>query len=728
MTLNHSFSADVPGGQRELLKRRLWPFALSLLLFVLFHVAGSFLILTANRTSMESTGMYTAEEILFNMQEELSLLTGLRSLSPFITCILAVVLAVQGYAWLDSRQELDFYESQPFSRRSHFFSIFFNNVLIYVFSYLVTMLLAHLVALGLGVHTPMSGAVFAESLLEAVRSLILFLGIHAVTLLAVMLTGNIIISLLAASVLFLYEFFFRLMLEGFREEFYLTYVSRDAMEFMPVLSPLRWYLEGTGAAASFMDHAGYLEKPFVQEGTAGEFISLCLPFDMRNLLLAAGITALAYYCYHIRKSECAGSAVIFRPVRGIVRVAIAVLCALFTGSILYNINSTVKSYGTAAAFIGIVITAVIMACVMQIIYEYNFKALFRHPWEIALAVLLGLLIFGIFRFDMTGYDRRLPAASSVESCAVFPDDWFSQYADENGDNINQDNYVREHMILTDTEAVFKAAEAGIARLPESGKDYSADSWVRILFRMKNGKNVFRNFPVPADRPELMDAVVGGSEYREGIYPLYRDDYVRSHRKNLSFRYETGWTALETDEDLYDGFCEAYAADLERYSYSLAHREFSVGVFHVILNYRSGWQRIDECYEIYPSYASTIAFLQEHGMWADAVPPAEAFLEAVLYDSGEYGNENGNFYDGETVYPDPEQIREILKASVPEEARNLWHTADQLDERYRVSLRISRDFRDEFNASHENAVTTADDISFLNLRFLADRVPAFLERQ
>ena len=111
-----------------------------------------------------------------------------------------------------NRQELDFYESQPVSRRSHFFSVWVNNLLIYLISYLSTMLLAHLVAAGLGARTEMSGTVFAESMVQALRSLLLFMGLQAVTMLAVMLTGNIVISLLAAAVLMLYEFFFRLLI------------------------------------------------------------------------------------------------------------------------------------------------------------------------------------------------------------------------------------------------------------------------------------------------------------------------------------------------------------------------------------------------------------------------------------------------------------------------------------------------------------------------------------
>ncbi len=726
MTSRNSSSASFISGQRELLSRRMWPFALSLLLFSLQHVAGTFLVLSSSRTTMEESGLYTAQEIARELQASTSLLLGLRSLSSFITLVLAVVLAVQGYAWLMNRQELDFYESQPVSRRSHFFSVWVNNLLIYLISYLSTMLLAHLVAAGLGARTEMSGTVFAESMVQALRSLLLFMGLQAVTMLAVMLTGNIVISLLAAAVLMLYEFFFRLLVEGLREEFYRTFVTPDILEFMPVFSPLRWYLEGTGKAADLMQEAGYLGDAFSEPGILGRAISLILPCEAANLLLTAGLMAAVYFCYHIRKSESAGSAVIFRPVRGIVRIAIAVLLALFTGSVLYNINSQVKSYGTAAAIIGIIIMAVIMACIMQIIYEFNFKALFRHPWEIALAAILGVLIFCLFRFDLTGYDRRVPSPSSVESCSLSISDWFNQYYDEKGQNLNPEEYIREHMVLTDTESVIALAEAGIEELQLDPDGRNPDPWMQIQFRMKNGKMVQRTFPVPAGSPEILDRVLSSEEYLRGQYPLCGEDYFAGHKKSLTYLYDTGWVQMESSEDLYDEFRDAYRKDLARYSYSLAHEEFSIGTFTLEQRNQTGYVRASQNYEIYPSYEATISFLKTHDLWAEPTPPEGAVSLITLWDNEAWEKAEGNPPESDIRISDPDRIQAILEASVPGPVRSAWHTADQYDRRYDVTVHISQDYLESFRKEHPSVRTFTEDGGETARRFLAGKVPAFLD--
>ena len=725
MTSRNSSSASFISGQRELLRRRMWPFALCLLLFALQHVAGTFLVLSSTRTTMENSGLYSAAEIARELQAGASLLLGLRSLSSVITVVLAIVLAIQGYSWLMSRQELDFYESQPVSRRSHFFSVWANNLLIYLLSYLSTMLLAHLVAAGLGARTEMSGVVFAESMVQVLRSLLLFLGIQAVAMLAVMLTGNIIISLLAAAVLLLYEFFFRLLIEGLREEFYRTFVTRDILEFMPVLSPLRWYLEGTGKAAEYMQSAGYLGESFSEPGILGRAVSLILPCEAANLLLTAGLMAAVYFCYHIRKSESAGSAVIFRPVRGVVRIAIAVLLALFTGSVLYNINSEVKSYGTAAAIIGIVIMAVIMACVMQIIYEFNFRALFRHPWEIALAAGLGILIFCVFRFDLTGYDRSLPSPSSVESCSVSVSDRFNQYYDEEGQNLSAEEYFRDHMILTDTAAVFALAEAGIDELQKDPDGRNPDPWMQILFRQKNGKMVRRTFPVPAGSPEVLDRVLSSEEYLRGQYPLYGEDYLAGHKKSLTFLYDAGWVQMENSEDLYDEFRDAYIKDLARYSYTLAHEEYSIGTITLEYRNQQGYVRANQSYEVYPSYEATIGFLKAHELWAEPTPPAEAVSLISLWDNDAWAKADGEASDADIRITEPAEIQAILDASVPGPVRSVWHTEDQYDRRYDVTVHISPDYLNSFRKDHPSVRTSFEGGETIR-RLLAGQVPAFLK--
>ena len=101
MTSRNSSSASFISGQRELLRRRMWPFALCLLLFALQHVAGTFLVLSSTRTTMENSGLYSAAEIARELQAGASLLLGLRSLSSVITVVLAIVLAIQGqFPWL----------------------------------------------------------------------------------------------------------------------------------------------------------------------------------------------------------------------------------------------------------------------------------------------------------------------------------------------------------------------------------------------------------------------------------------------------------------------------------------------------------------------------------------------------------------------------------------------------------------------------------------------------
>jgi ABC-type transport system involved in multi-copper enzyme maturation permease subunit len=139
------------------------------------------------------------------------------SLFSLLVFFLAILLAVQGFSWMDSRRKLDLYMSVPVSARKRFTVIYLNGGLIFAACYLVMLVLTLVMGAVMGA---VSGKVLLYALIMYIGNLLFFMVCYNVALVAVMLTGNVLVSLLAAAVLFFYEYVVRWLLDGMRSSFF----------------------------------------------------------------------------------------------------------------------------------------------------------------------------------------------------------------------------------------------------------------------------------------------------------------------------------------------------------------------------------------------------------------------------------------------------------------------------------------------------------------------------
>ena len=63
-----------------------------------------------------------------------------KKLKIALVCALAVLLAVQGFSWMDSKRKLDLYLSVPVSSRKRFAVIYLNGAAIFAVCYLAMLL------------------------------------------------------------------------------------------------------------------------------------------------------------------------------------------------------------------------------------------------------------------------------------------------------------------------------------------------------------------------------------------------------------------------------------------------------------------------------------------------------------------------------------------------------------------------------------------------------------
>jgi ABC-2 type transport system permease protein len=696
-------AARVWNSQTVILKRRIWPALLSVIFWLFYFVAGTIAAVTRIRDYAQMYA-YTDKQFYSELYASVSKVIGLRMPAYYFTVALAVLLAVQGYSYLDSRQKIDFYESQPVSRKERFRGIYLNSILLFTVPYLISMLLGILVGTGMGAMQPV---IVAETFVEFLRMLVLFLGAYSISVLAVMLTGNVIVACLGAAVLLVYEWAFSYEIVRYSGRYFHTFYS-NGRNAGPLLSPVFNYtyvlsLQYASDIPDNVDMYGAMTPKMLQA-----LMKICLPKDLITLAVFAAVTFLAYRCYCLRKNESAGQAVVFPAVRVIIKIALAVLGALVVGDILASIfNESRSTAATAILVLGMIFGAAAVCCVVEILYNFNFRSAFRGAWQIVIAVAASLLIFVTFRNDLTGYDRYIPKASDVSSCALFTYDYTTDYYGNSGTMIGDSaEFYRRYMKLTnvtDVEAVARLAQAFTvdqynSSLSASGTSSgsSTDSYqAAVLYRMKDGRCIYRAFQIPADIDAAkMDAVTDTEEYRKGFFMIYHDEGLLENmkQKTLQLTYSAGYSSRNASGSTYADFKAAYEKDIQNYSYSMASTSSLIGTLTLSgENAASDGASSQVMYPVYPGYANTIAYLKKADLWVEPQLSSDDVQSITVVNShSEVYADNANYQGDPSVavdYTDSGSINAILKASYSTSLSGDWKSATASDPNYSIQITL-----------------------------------------
>lgn len=647
MTSKKSFFPEV----REMLHRRHWPLALCLLTLGMYFGLGVFFSVSAVQNQYADVPLEGSMLLKSKLAAATEILGG-GSPVAFFVCILAVVLAMQGFAWLHNRREIDFFESQPVSRSQRFMAVYISSAVIFILSYAIALLIGLLAAFGM---QSLSMELLLEALYTFLRCFILYLGMFSIAALAMMLTGNVIIALLANGFLLAYEFFMRFLLTGYSAALFPLVASEDTFSY-PKFSPICWYVAG-------MDkYPGTTVGTY--EGTLSliqlkKWIAAAASADIKAFLLAVVVTALAFCAYRIRKNESAGTAVVFRPVRIVVKIMTAVLISLAAALLTIEILGGTRTRTFAAAILIMALAVVVTSGIMEIIYTYNFKAAFRHIPEMAAGILISLGIFGFYAMDPAGINRYVPKLSKLQSVAVYPRyNLVNDLMDADGlSSQKETDWFADRMQLPNPEAALELARSGMQYTMDHNlvrsDVYDVNGYnMQIVYTLKNGKRISRVFSLPGDvNASLMDEIVGSREYQDAMYQLSENEMSfhpgDAWTVNLSYQSNTSdyKDVIISREDL-TRLRETYLKDLEMYNFSFAHAHYTDG--RICLEYKDPEYKEETDFDlqhhmnlyldVYPEYVNTIAMLKELGVYSKNTPELSDIAYAQLISYSKEGDQ------------------------------------------------------------------------------------------
>lgn len=219
MTSKNSFWVSL----KENNKRRIWLWILSAFTYLVVLPTVTAMFISSYKTNNsylieqygESAGMERIRQETMN--QLLKIFNGDNLLLLVIISGVAIVSGIQGFSYLYHKNKIDFYQAAPVKQSRRFLTIWLNGVLVYLIPGFAGTVLCLLVMAG---NQMLTAEILQQTGITFFLLLFVYLGCYHMTILAVMLTGNVLITCLGTGVFFLYEWMVRSVLSGYKLLFF----------------------------------------------------------------------------------------------------------------------------------------------------------------------------------------------------------------------------------------------------------------------------------------------------------------------------------------------------------------------------------------------------------------------------------------------------------------------------------------------------------------------------
>ena len=679
---------------KENTKQRIWNLALVLLLcFFAFPVT----------TALWSSTAFRPENLNSSLPADLALAQAQRDFTrdmlrmysmkggalAFMLTIAAVVLAASGFAYLHSKKKTDFYHSLPIRREMLYAVTCLNGFLYMAVAYLGFLTIAAVMIRVKGVPFD-----WGSLYLASVEHLCFFALVYMTAILSMLLTGNLVVGLLGTGVLFSWGPVICMTISAYFSEYFTTFYGDDSflLALSERTSPVAWYVKACMSS---------------QPGRMA----------LWAMLAAAVLFLLGMLLYRRRPSEAAGHAMAFPITEPIIRFLIAVPSSLLLGAMFHSMM-----YEDGWTVFGLVCGLLLVSCIIEIIYHFDFKSLFAHKRQLLVSAVFVGVVFAIFRFDLFGYDRYLPATEKLASGGIYSDlldpDATSQYHStveytEGWYGVMFDampsSTLADEMQISDdqglellhtiaAQGVHDAAQARDRFLRGGGRSYDVEEGdeafrnVTIAWHLQNGRTVYRSYRVNVSGVRAaLEAVYNLDAYKTAMYPvlsLTADDVA-----GINYKEEDECSHVKlAGADVKAALLAAYQEELKALTSETRAHEMPIAEIQFKTNEQQALiQKLrDEggnytlfnhyyYYPIYPSFTKTIALLRACGVEVGGTVTPEKTASITLSYQGvtvseeemapadtELGQRQRKYLSDDRramlTVTDPEQIREILAAS------------------------------------------------------------------
>lgn len=672
-------------------KRRLWSMALAFLVFFFALPVRTALVLG---DQIKQKVVY--QHMVSGLEDWLGFQNGWVAI---LLILLSLIMGVTSFSYLHSRQKVDFYHGIPVNRKHLFWANYFNGIFIPAAVYGANLIIT------LGVIA-VNGISPLEVTGPALTGFLLFIihysMMYSVTVLAMMLTGNVLVGILGTMVLQFYFVCAILVFELCYGQFFYTSYRGGGESF-------NFLLDKCSAFALFMVNIERLHTGTPLEIQAARIIAV--------LVVIAVLAFLSFWVYKKRGSEAAGKAMAFKISMPVIRIPIVVLSSLSGSVFFWFLHSSV-----GWAVFGLLCGMFLSHCVIEIIYHFDFRKLFSHWKQMAASAVLAAVIFCGFRYDLFGYDRYIPAENAIESVAVSMQEtnyWVSYgspqqdfMGDYYWEDQDSDDYIFSHMKLKDTAPVLALVREAVERNQKlnhgngfSVEDGSGNYYFSVKYNLKSGKSIYRSYSLPSDedRPEI-EEIFENPDYMNAVYPVLTQTpedtawvrVSRGEQTNIVSRDRNG-----TEKAMTEKLLLAYQEDLINLKAGTMKKENPIVTIQFLTKkqaeaetkreeIQSSWQYSDVTsrgyYPIYPSFKKTLELLKECQVDVDSWNNLENVVE-INIEADQFAAYKSSHEAVESQYltiTDQAQIAQIMAQAVIEEYSSMNPFGNRWDERVSFS--------------------------------------------
>jgi len=655
---------------KEDLHRRLWTLILSSLVFFgTFVVAFTMVIQNyVGRYSRASYGLTNAE---FVERVSNNLCDDFYAFWPWfmiVAIVGAVICGMNGFAYLHSRKQMDFYHSLPVKREMIFSVRLVNGILIYAVPYLAGLLYTYLLCVIYGV---MTWDIFFCGLFMFVLHLMGYLVIYLGVILAMMLTGKPVIAFFGICVINLYAPAVYALGITLRETFFVTSYG-GSVDIETAITATRWL-----SPVSY--YVGLIMDVIEAETTKGFWLHILL-----FMLFTAVLTIASLWLYKKRASEKADTAMAFKVTEPVIRVMISVPVGVMAGLMFYAIQ---YDYGWSTSIFWLVFGGLLggFLChgVMEALYNGDIKKCLSHKIQMAATMVLAAVIPLAFLFDIFGYDSYLPEKKDIKNMAVISNElrFGGSYYEKDG-WVSPVNYALNHMEIEEFDAMYELAEL---LSDEAGKNRterffgysnyyvtSADAYYAggaektsytdfiIRYTLKDGSEVIRSYEYNYYAVmELLKQIYNDKEYKQVVNPAFSLLESGNTVTLVACHAPTTGVSVKLEKNC-KAILEAYTEDVLAMSFDDLAESAPIGelTMHFMVEEDGNAYEDSSNFLVYPEMSRTLALLKEQGVNMQGIQDAN-HVETITISYGGTLNELKRFagmeVSEEDVYYDEKAV-------------------------------------------------------------------------
>lgn len=711
----------------ENMKRRIWVFILMMLGF-LFTLPLSAALRIETWQARLAGGSTTFEEMLQAfLMHMISFENGGLKL---LVIGGALVAGTQGFAYLFSKSQVDLYHSLPLKREKLFLANYINGVIVFIVPYLISLVICMFVGAG-------SGLVTMKIVMAALEAFAINLGVfllfYNLAIGAVMMTGNLIIAIMANLVFWSYGTAISALFYTLRDMFFIT--SRGTYDVKLLLSP--WKQSGKLWNYQYqkydpMWHYEYGAMISEKEMALGMLKSA-------GILMAAIVVTfvIVMILYRIRQSESAGKAMAFAKSKAVIKIMLVVPIGIFGGLAFQSMSS--KNSGGWLVF-GTVLIVVLFHAFIEVVYQFDIRAVIAKKRQLLIALCAAFLVLGIFKYDIFRFDTKIPNANKVESISVAIgglDDRIdygidtkvslNEYDGTRYYYSNPVDYKIEHTAFTNVDEIYEyliPVREYVAQMKKDKSESDATtSTITIRYNLKSGKTIMRRYPVVAkNHLPFIENIYNSEQYKKASFPVLNTDNIKE------INIQTGYNGIKIDEQSKKEFLDIYRKEL--LTLTLDHiKEYPLAAVDSV-DYNEGSDYASNTYRlgyIYPSFTETIAFLEREGRSLAPIKAEDCKQITVNFygDLEEYfaissadedkteltiNHGQGTALEvgtSTTVYLETEDIEKVLAHTIPDTLwvnRNSWLTGDNEHNYYKNDLSMMVQYYDNNGNVAETRIT------------------------